>query len=73
MSENSPTFRLFKKMPTFLNGFASSMDFFSDNEKIYKVDKTEKEADWNSIHADWLAVGNDINKAITEEYEAERK
>ena len=41
--------------------------------KCLLFDKTEKEADWNSIHADWLAVGNDINKAITEEYEAERK
>jgi hypothetical protein len=63
MSQNSPTFRLFKKMPSFANGVSSCLDFFGDDNANYKFNKTEKEADWDAIHSDWQAVGDDLKKA----------
>ncbi len=38
-----------------------------DNSQIqsrYNIDKTEKEADIKSLYADWLAIGEDMQKAI---------
>ncbi len=60
MSNNSPTFRLFNELPTFMNGIASPVDFFGNDECKYRIDKSEKEADWNSIYSDWQAVGQDL-------------
>ncbi len=59
------TFRLFRDSPSFLEGTVSMLDF-SDGTQLYNYDKTEKEADLNSIRADWLAVGNDLKNAIDE-------
>ena len=59
------TFRLFKELPSFSGGMASMLDF-SDFDRSYNYDKNEKEADLNSIHADWLAIGDDLRKTIDE-------
>lgn len=63
MGYNSDTFRLFKKTPSFIDGVSSLMDL-SDNKDRYNINSTEKEADFKSIQADWLAIGNDMQKAI---------
>lgn len=73
MSNNSPTFRLFRKIPGFFDGIASSIDFFSDEKSKYKIDMTEREADLDSIYSDWQAVGNDIKKAMKEHGTAQRR
>jgi hypothetical protein len=73
MSNNSPTFRLFRKIPNFMNGFSATFNFFGNDSKIYKIDKTEKEADWNSIYSDWLAVGQDLRKVLQEHGQSKQK
>lgn len=65
--ENSYTFRLFKKEPSFIDGAASLIDI-SPNILRYNQDQTEKEADINSLRADWYAIGGDLWNAI-EQYE----
>jgi len=63
------TFRLFKREPSFFEGVIAMLDFSGD---LYNYDKSEKEADLNSLHADWLAVGKDLRNVI-DEYAASTK
>lgn len=72
MKQASNTFRLFKEMPSFINGLAANIDIFSDEELKYNVDATEKDADWNAIYADWKSVGADLKLSI-EQYAVDRK
>ena len=64
---NSLTFRLFKKNDTspFIGGMASILDV-SDPDHIYNYDKTDAEADANSIHSDWAQVGRDLRSSMLE-------
>jgi hypothetical protein len=66
---NSPTFRLFKRKSSFIEG-ASYLFDLSNSESKYNVDITEKEADFRSLASDWAAVGSDMKKAF-ELYEQE--
>ncbi|MEK7117595.1 MAG: hypothetical protein AAB861_02360 [Patescibacteria group bacterium] len=63
MSNPIHSFRLFKKRPSFIDGVSSIIDH-SNLGSRYNFDKTEKEADVKSLYADWLAVGEDMKKAI---------
>lgn len=65
------SFRLFKRMPSFLSGFAALLDF-SPSEKKYHYDRTPSEADINSLRNDWYAIGGDLRRTI-KNYEQERK
>lgn len=56
------TFRLFQR-PSFLDGFVSILDF-GDNFNKYNIDDGDGIADFNSISADWHAVGSDIELAM---------
>lgn len=66
---DSPTFRLFKNRPSFVDGAVSLVDF-SENASRYNINDTEKEADYDSLASDWLAIGSDMKTAI-ETYELE--
>ncbi len=68
---NSYTFRLFKKEPSFIDGFSSLVDI-SPNILRYNQDNTEKEADTNSLRADWYAIGGDLWSAV-KNYESQPK
>lgn len=68
---NSPTFRLFRNRPSFIEGASYIMDL-SSGESRYNVNLTEKEADLDSLASDWVAVGKDMRKAF-ELYEQELK
>lgn len=61
--QNSYTFRLFKKEPSFIDGVVSLVDI-SPNNLRYNQDQTEKEADINSLRADWYAIGSDLWQTI---------
>ena len=67
----SPTFRLFRREPSFFDGIASLVNM-SSNLFRYNQDATEIEADTNSLRADWYAIGEDLWKAI-KEYERESR
>lgn len=69
--KNSPTFRLFRKEPSFIDGISSLVDM-SPSFSRYNQDKTEIEADINSLRADWYAVGGDLYRSV-EKYERESK
>jgi len=69
--EKPQTFRLFRKMPSFLGGLASLIDL-SPNKSRYNYDISADKADMNSLRADWFAIGNDLRKAI-EKYEREQQ
>ncbi len=62
-SYESYTFRLFKKTPSFFDGFFSVIDM-SPTVNRYKVNKEGKEADLKSLQADWFAVGEDLKSVI---------
>ena len=68
---NKGTFRLLKKEPSFKDGMASLIDM-SPNQSHYNIDKTEKEADTNSLRADWYTIGNDLWDTI-QKYESKSK
>jgi hypothetical protein len=61
--KNSPTFRLFKKRPSFLDGVASLVNL-APNADRYRQSKTPQEADVDSLQSDWLAIGADLHNAI---------
>ncbi len=69
--KNSPTFRLFKKEPSLLDGVSFLIDHSSNLDR-YNHDKTDNEADINSLRADWYAVGNDLWDTI-QKYESGQK
>lgn len=60
---NSPTFRLFKREPSFIDGVASLVNH-SPNLDRYHQDETPNEADINSLRADWFAIGKDLHDAV---------
>ncbi len=62
---NSRTFRLIKKEASFLEGFSSLLDINSTISDKFRMDKTEEEADSNSLKSDWEEVGADLYKSIT--------
>lgn len=66
---SSDTFRLFKKRPSFLDGFASMLDHAPLSTR-YRTSKNGIEADNAAIASDWAAVGADMQQAI-DDYEAE--
>ncbi len=57
--------------PSFLNGMARVLDFGASLQE-YNESVTPKEADYNAILRDWMVVGEDINQAI-DQYEQEEK
>jgi len=63
---NNYTFRLFKRRPTLVGGVASLFDF-SNPREVFNLSKTEKEADQESIRADWMAIGKDL-KMVMDNY-----
>jgi hypothetical protein len=64
------TFRLFNR-PSFWIGFVGLLDFRPNIAK-YRTSESEREADAQSIAADWVAVGADLKTAILS-YGGERK
>ncbi len=67
---NPTTFRLFDR-PSFLDGFSTIVDFRNLIER-YHTDRTEIQADLNSLKSDWEVIGSDIGVAISK-YESRRK
>lgn len=63
MNYSSPTFRLFKKRMSFSDGMGSLICPSGSKER-YNFDNTKEAADFNSLYADWLAIGEDMKKAI---------
>ncbi|MEX2013664.1 MAG: hypothetical protein WD897_02005 [Parcubacteria group bacterium] len=61
---NSPTFRLRKNPPSFLEGVASAIDISPELTDKYNTDQTEGEADAKALASDWSAVSLDMNSAI---------
>ena len=63
MTSKKHSFILFKKTPSFVDGAASIIDHSSLYAR-YDISNTEKEADFKSLLADWLAVGSDMTDAL---------
>ena len=61
---SSYTFRLRKGVPTFVEGVASILDLDSKIITNYNIDDTDNQADYNSLKADWDAVGKDLRSAF---------
>lgn len=64
MGQNIKAFRLIKNRASFLGGVISLIDINKSIKDSYNTDKTEKEADVNSLKSDWEAVGQDMYNAI---------
>lgn len=62
---STQTLILFKKLPSLVSGVASIVDFSNLTEK-YNISKTEQEADYKALLADWKAIGIDMQNAIHE-------
>ena len=56
---NSPTFRLIRNKPSFLEGFFGLINF-KDVIEHYNASDTEQEADIKAITSDWDAIGIDM-------------
>ena len=63
MGSNNYTFNLLKKMPGFIDGVASILDF-SNPQRKYNYSETDTEADCIAIRGDWMAIGHDMQDAI---------
>jgi hypothetical protein len=61
--KKSPTFRLFKREPSVLEGISRILDVGSNSQK-YNNSNTENEADSRALKSDWQAVGNDLRSSI---------
>ncbi len=61
--KNSPTFRLFKREPSFAGGVSSVLDLGATLQQ-YNNSATGNEADCDALKSDWQAVGNDLNNSI---------
>ena len=61
---NSYTFRLRKHAPTLIEGVASALEVSGHLMSKYNTDKTDNQADANSLGADWKAVGKDMYSAL---------
>ena len=55
--------RLFKKRPSFKEGVSALIDM-SPLQNRYNYDENDKEADMNSLQADWCAIGDDMWQVI---------
>jgi hypothetical protein len=64
------TYFLFAR-PSFLGGAAALMDF-GNTLLVYNESVTPAQADYFAAKCDWVAVGNDIRRAI-KELEADRE
>jgi hypothetical protein len=65
--DQSYSFRLLKRMPSFIGGFASLLGVPSA-KALYNYDKSEMEADANALWADWWAIGDDL-RCVLKEFE----
>lgn len=63
-TRSSDTFRLRKVPDSFLEGVASILDTVGTLQSKYNVDRTDNEADFNSLQSDWKAVGKDLYFAL---------
>ncbi len=63
---NSDTFRLIKGHQTFVEGIASILDVGGNIINKYNTDEADDVADYNSLQADWNAVGKDMYSALNE-------
>ena len=68
MTESS--YFLFAK-PSFLGGVATLMDF-GNTLLVYNESVTPEQADYFAVKSDWVAVGNDLRRAI-KKLEADRE
>jgi len=59
-----PSYFLFAR-PSFLAGAAALMDF-GNTLFVYNESPTPRQADYYAAKSDWVAVGNDIRRAIKE-------
>ena len=57
------TARLYAK-PSFLEGFSRVIDLGATLSSIYSRYLTPREADFESLLSDWVAIGDDISYAI---------
>jgi hypothetical protein len=64
------TYFLFAR-PSFFAGAAALMDF-GNTLFVYNESVTPEQADYFAVKSDWVAVGNDIRRAIRE-LEADRE
>jgi hypothetical protein len=60
----SGTFRLRKYPPTVLDGVVEILSFSAEIINKYNTNSTDNEADFNSLQADWKAVGNDMYHSL---------
>ncbi len=67
----SYTFRLLKQQQGFLQGVGAILDLSNPRSK-YNYNESETAADCESLQADWLAIGEDMQHAINQ-YEQETK
>ena len=56
------TYFLFAR-PSFLAGVATLMDF-GNSLFVYNESVTPEQADYFAMQSDWVAVGNDLRRAI---------
>jgi hypothetical protein len=60
--EDSQTYNLFKRLPSFLNGMGSIIG--DTKEDLYDISKGGgHQADENAIYSDWKAVGIELEKS----------
>ena len=64
------TYFLFAR-PSFLGGAAALVDF-GNTLFVYNESVTPEQADYFAMKSDWVAVGNDLRRAI-KELEADRE
>lgn len=64
------TYFLFAR-PSFLGGVAALVDF-GNTLFVYNESVTPEQADYFAVKSDWVAVGNDLRRAIRE-LEADRE
>ena len=61
--KSSPTFRLFG-LPSFWQGVGSLVDLGGTCEP-FKIGETPDDVDVEALRSDWLAVGLDMNDALS--------
>lgn len=61
---NSPTFRLRKKHPNFIDGFVEILNVANGIYDNYNTNSTDELADRQALESDWKAVGIDMYSAL---------
>ena len=61
---SSYTFRLRKAPLTFLDGVVAILGAEKELMSKYNTDRTDTQADLNSLKSDWQAVGDDMYTAL---------